>query len=215
MDPATLAAIATIGSSALSSGGSLLGGFLSYGISKKLMARQFNYQKALAKYVTSNHHQWNTSSLRAAGLNPVLSASGGSGGTGGSVSLPSAPNFDLGLDLDNASALATLPSDIKNAKAVANSAEAQAEIDKVKSFNAWDMGHEELKNTQYQGDLLRAQKRFYDSQTKAQNFMNSALKADSDFYKSGYGRFIRFTDRTLQPAKGIVGGSVNKNYNVK
>lgn len=56
-----------------------------------------------------NAHQWEVQDLRNAGLNPILSATGGSGASAGSASVPA------GLGVDVAGALSTAQN-IENAK---------------------------------------------------------------------------------------------------
>ena len=65
--------------------GGYLGGMMSTANSKELLKKQFKYQKELMKiqndynvYNFQHQHQWRTEDMRSAGLNPILSASGGS-----------------------------------------------------------------------------------------------------------------------------------------
>ena len=64
--------------------GGYLGGQMSTANSKELLKKQFKYQKELMKiqndynvYNYQHQHQWRTEDMRSAGLNPILSASGG------------------------------------------------------------------------------------------------------------------------------------------
>ena len=77
-------------------------GMMGYATNKKLMKKQFEYQKELQRiqndynvYNFQHQNQWRVSDLRSAGLNPILSATGGSSvapASAGSVGLASA-NF--------------------------------------------------------------------------------------------------------------------------
>lgn len=65
--------------------GGYLGSMIGASTSKDLMKKQYKYQRALMEqqnnynvYNYQHQHQWRVADLRAAGLNPILSASGGS-----------------------------------------------------------------------------------------------------------------------------------------
>lgn len=84
MDPVTMGLVAGgIGATA-----GLAGNFVQASSSKKLMAKQFYYNKKMMQ----NAHQWTVQDLKAAGLNPVLSATQGAN-AGSGVGLPQAPDY--------------------------------------------------------------------------------------------------------------------------
>lgn len=76
----------------LSFGGSMAGGLFSsaveYGFSKKLQAAAQAFQKE----VLQSRHQWEVDDLRAAGLNPILSAQYGGGSAAGGI--PTSPKVE-------------------------------------------------------------------------------------------------------------------------
>lgn len=61
--------------------------------------RSAEYSKELSKYVNTHKHQWEVADLRAAGLNPILSATNGSALSGGSVNVtPADVNLDAAIN---------------------------------------------------------------------------------------------------------------------
>ncbi|QCS36267.1 minor capsid protein [Capybara microvirus Cap1_SP_200] len=78
---------------ALGAASSSIGGFINSAFGSNNAEQQLQYQKELAEYINSNKHQWEVKDLKAAGLNPILSATGGSAiGVGGVGSLVSGDN---------------------------------------------------------------------------------------------------------------------------
>lgn len=74
--------------SALQLAGDLGSSFLSSHASKKNLATQLAWERERA----TNAHQWEVEDLRKAGLNPILSATGGSGASTSSIT-PQMPDF--------------------------------------------------------------------------------------------------------------------------
>ena len=78
------------------SGGAQAG--LSYAVQKKLMKMQQKHQERMYKH----RHQWQVSDLRAAGLNPILSADQGTGAMPGQGATPSIQGMDLAGSVERA-----------------------------------------------------------------------------------------------------------------
>ena len=74
----SLAAAAALGG-ALSAGGGIAGAALSAKAARQATDKQLSWERERAQ----NAHQWEVADLRAAGLNPILSANGGGATTGG------------------------------------------------------------------------------------------------------------------------------------
>lgn len=90
---AAIPAIASVASSIFKSGSGFLNSALSYQQTKNLMKYNQDWQERMS----NSAHQREVLDLRLAGLNPILSATGGSGAFVGSAS---APSFSNNIDFD-------------------------------------------------------------------------------------------------------------------
>lgn len=88
-------AIAGIAGGLLSGAGSLGSGMLNFGQQKQMQQRQFDFQERMS----STAHQREVKDLRAAGLNPILSAMNGSGASTPSGGMGSINTPDYGASI--------------------------------------------------------------------------------------------------------------------
>lgn len=145
-----LSLLTTLGPAALSAGGSLLGGFMNSSAQSKADKKAFNNQVALlqmqqafAERMANTAHQREVKDLRAAGLNPILSATGGNGAASPVVTAPNAStgsrqdhfNFDgLSQALKDGSEIGLNFNTAKKAKADADLADAKAENQRMENI---------------------------------------------------------------------------------
>lgn len=138
-----LSLLTTLGPAALSAGGSFLSGSMNSSAQRKADKKAFENQVALlqmeqgfSERMANTAHQREVNDLRAAGLNPILSATGGNGAPSPVVTAPTASlgsrqdhfNFDgLSQALKDGSEIGLNFNTAKKAKADADLAEAKAQ----------------------------------------------------------------------------------------
>lgn len=149
--------------------GGYLGGQMSTANSKELLKKQFKYQKELMRiqndynvYNYQHQHQWRVGDLRSAGLNPILSASGGTAVA--PVSNPGVSSGSSSNALTRDNSMTHLLRDVVQL----NSAKVKSEIKYNEAaaadrLSAATLNAAKTKYEDAKGDTAKGVKSFYDS----------------------------------------------------
>lgn len=122
------AAIGALGQILGSIGGSAMSGMMSFGQAKEMQQRQFDFQERMS----NTAHQREVNDLKAAGLNPILSAMGGSGSSTPSGGMGTINTPDYGASIREGIAAAT---QIKKTGAETNLLNETAKTEQTKRDN--------------------------------------------------------------------------------
>lgn len=177
-----------------------LAGMMGYASNKKLMKKQFKYQKELQKiqndynvYNFQHQNQWRVADLRSAGLNPILSATGGTSvapASAGSVGLASA-NFSPSSSGRFSALMA------KNIEL--NSAKAASEIEAYKASAVKSLAE------------AKATTSMAEQNAEKYEIMKPAIKKQAEFESSTshqWSRHVNDWTQALSPVLDMVPGTI-------
>lgn len=203
--PFPIGAVAQLGGSMISSAGGLAGGLMS--------ANQEGINRNDRRYYAEHAHQVEVNDLKAAGLNPILSATGGSGA---SFSGASGSNVGAGLSSGAASSaqmLADLPrvlADLTVAEGTAKKLEQDAMLSEANRINV----HADTTLKALTADKLEKEKGFwgplakgsYDKLLKDIAYTEAstqAASASAQSYKAGAVSSLASAEKSKEEARNI------------
>ena len=154
------------------------------------------------KEAAQNAHQWEVADLRKAGLNPILSATGGSGASAGSAPVPSGVGVDLGEAYKAVAANDLIKEQSKTQREQQDALRAQGSNQRAQAWlnnNLSTVASANARNINLNADMVERQneywrkhpqefKTFMEKQSHGQTVAN--ISAAADFVKKGFSSWV-------------------------
>lgn len=126
-----------------------------------------------AKEAAQNAHQWEVNDLRAAGLNPILSATGGSGASANGF-MATAPMIDFNEAIKSGTQSAQMRQEIENSEKLTNAQVENLGMSSAHMLNQIDNDTERTRNEVANGLSLRALQSSQAANTDANTLLAAA-----------------------------------------